>query len=96
MPVATGSRQGKKREYQIVTNRTKYALLEHGQSIHRPQFIGSGSFRISLHQQRINKIQYEELRCFSPDGVTLQAPLSVAVNERNICDFTQWRSEIMR
>lgn len=96
MPVATGYRQGEKREYQIVTNRTKFALLEHGQSIHRPQFIRAGGFRVSLHQQRINEIQYEELRRFSPYGVTLQASLSVAVNERNISDFTQWRSEIMR
>lgn len=79
-----------------MTNRTKFALLEHGQSIHRSQFIRAGGFRVSLHQQRINEIQNEELRRFSADRVTLQAPLSVAVNERNISDFTQWRSEVMR
>ena len=49
MPVATGYRQGEKWEEKIVTNRTKLALFERGQGIHRAQFIGSGGFRIFLH-----------------------------------------------
>ena len=77
-------------------NRTKIALFERGQGIHRAQFIGSGGFRVFLHQQRINEIQYEKLCRFGANGVALQASLAVAVNQRNIRDFTQWRPEVMR
>lgn len=61
-------------------NRTKLALFERGQGIHRAQFIGSGGFRIFLHQQRVNEIQYEKLRRFGANGVALQASLALAVN----------------